>query len=193
MDTKALWVGEFGNEYTARNRVDWRKRVPFWSKILILTGARSVFEFGCNAGWNLSAIQMAANCLGDWMPKVYGMDLNVEATAQAQAAGLNVWPAVGMPGKGLGCELAFTAGVLIHIPPEELSYQMDMLIHQSTHFVLAVEYEAQAEEVVPYRGQEAALWKRPYGKLYREKGLNLVAYGDSAEGFDRCAYWLFRK
>ena len=54
--TKDFWSGEFGEEYLKRNRVDWRKRIPFWKDVIDMTGARSVFELGCNAGWNLSAI-----------------------------------------------------------------------------------------------------------------------------------------
>ena len=57
MSTAEFWAGEFGSDYTARNRVDWRKRIPFWREVIELTGARSVFEFGCNAGWNLSSIR----------------------------------------------------------------------------------------------------------------------------------------
>ena len=57
MDTKQVWSEDFGDAYTARNRVDWIGRKPFWKKILDITGARSVFEFGCNASWNLSAIR----------------------------------------------------------------------------------------------------------------------------------------
>ena len=49
-DCADFWRGEFGDSYLRRNRVDWRARIPFWRTILEMTGARSVFEFGCNAG-----------------------------------------------------------------------------------------------------------------------------------------------
>ncbi len=55
-----LWAGEFGDQYLARNQVDWQARIGFWQQMLDVTGARSVFELGASAGWNLSAIRRAA-------------------------------------------------------------------------------------------------------------------------------------
>ncbi len=59
-EEKSVWAGEFGDNYTARNRVNWMARTPFWATIMDKTGARSILEVGCNAGWNLSAIKRAA-------------------------------------------------------------------------------------------------------------------------------------
>lgn len=60
IETEEFWTGDFGNEYHKRNRVDWKWRIPFWKKLLeYYVPARSVFEFGCGPGWNLSAINAA--------------------------------------------------------------------------------------------------------------------------------------
>lgn len=203
-EQQQAWSGALGNAYTARNRVDWRARIPFWRRIMELTGARSVYEFGCNAGWNLSAIKSAAPYVECW-----GHDLNALAVAQAHAAGLrhvhcgsgaSHWsyaqdayplpPVRKWPDQTY--DLVFTAGVLIHVAPADLMLFMDEVIRVSAQYVLAVEYEAPEEQEIEYRGRMGLLWKRPYGELYQAKGLALIHSGEAA-GFDRCTYWLMQK
>jgi pseudaminic acid biosynthesis-associated methylase len=184
-----LWSGEFGNDYLKRNFVKWRNRIPFWSGIVPRTGARSFFEMGCSAGWNLSAIL-------ETMPNanVCGNDINTLACEQARQAGLNVVNLldfdVACPGR---YELVFTAGVLIHIEPEHLDEVMRALIAKSYRWVLAIEYAADVETQVEYRGHTEKCWKRPYGALYEALGLKLVDSGDAGAGFDRCTYWLLER
>lgn len=186
-DCAKFWAGEFGDAYLRRNRVDWRARIPFWRTILEMTGARSVFEFGCNAGWNLSAIQRV-----DQFIVAEGCDVNERALMEANAAGLAVyrpWPA---QQSGPVAEVVFTAGVLIHIPSADLQQTMRRLVDLSSDWVLAVEYYDEAGVEVEYRGHAGRLWKRPYGKLYQDMGLDLVDTGE-AQGFDQCKFWLLRK
>jgi hypothetical protein len=90
-------------------------------------------------------------------------------------------------------ELVFTSGVLIHVAPNDLPAFMKAIVHASADYVLAIEYAADKEEEIPYRGQHRALWKRPYGKLYEQMGLTLALQGDAGAGFDRCQFWLLRK
>lgn len=189
-DCAQFWAGEFGDAYTRRNRVDWLARIPFWSYILNKTQARSVFEFGCNAGWNLSAIQRV-----DALTRVYGIDANLGAILQARSAGLSdaVCCATLTPGWCASAyDLTFTAGVLIHLPADELAQAMRDLVVMSSDWVLAVEYAADTETEVEYRGHAGRLWKRPYGRLYQDMGLELVQTGE-AKGFDQCQFWLMRK
>lgn len=154
-----------------------------------MTGARSVFEMGANAGWNLSAIK-------DVRPgvQVIGNDVNAQACAQAKSAGINVINQFDfnfyVPGKH---ELVFTAGVLIHIPPDDLRETMQALIDKSLRYVLAVEYDASDEEMIEYRGESNRLWKRPYGAMYEVLGLKVVHFTDVLPGFDRCSAWLMEK
>lgn len=184
-----LWAGEFGNDYLRRNQVEWRDRIPFWSNIMRTTGARSVFEMGANAGWNLSAIRRV-------FPDVMaiGNDINTEACKQAWSAGLNVVNKLDFTHEILGrYELVFTAGVLIHIEPEHLREVMQALIDKSYRWVLAVEYAADSEEQVQYRGHKDKCWRRPYGEIYQDMGLLCREVGNAGAGFDRCTYWLMEK
>jgi pseudaminic acid biosynthesis-associated methylase len=185
-----LWAGKFGDEYLKRNRVPWRTRVPFWKAIMDGTWARSVYEFGCNAGFNLSAIKYAAPGT-----LVYGNDINETAARQARMAGLPVGHTNKISYSNNSMEMSFTAGVLIHIGPRQLESVMQSIIDVSCDHVLAIEYEAKQEEKVLYRGHADALWKRPYGELYEKMGLSMLLSGKltKADGFDDCTYWLMKK
>lgn len=193
MEPHKEWEGDFGNEYLSRNRVTWRDRVPFWLNISRRTHARSYFEYGANAGWNLSAIQSAYP-----QARASGVDINSIAVTRARCAGLDVQlinpcTYVSMM-DGPMAELTFTAGVLIHIPPESLEGVMKAISNASYDYVLAVEYASLTgeEEPVTYRGKEGMLWRRDYGALYQKHGLKLVEKYD-APGFDRCTAYLMRK
>lgn len=187
----ASWSGEFGDAYTRRNRVDWQARIPFWRRLLIETGARSVYELGCNAGWNLSAIRRAFP--DTWC---HGCDLNAQAWCEAKSAGLDVqWVGDGkeLAKPAHGVDLSFTCGVLIHVPPAQLEPTMKRLIEFSNRWVMAIEYYAPVETEIEYRGQPAMLWKRPFGRLYEGLGLKLLQQWDAGAGFDNCRAWLMEK
>jgi hypothetical protein len=190
MKTTEAWSGQFGDAYLKRNRVDWRGRIPFWKKIIELSGVRSAFELGTNAGWNLSAIQRAY-----WDVMVWGCDINDKALEHAYGAGLQVFninDSMARQNFPNQAELTFTAGVLIHVAPSELKETMQKMIDMSSDYVLAIEYESDVETEIEYRGQQGLLWKRPYGELYERMGLTFVASGN-AKGFDDCTYWLMQK
>lgn len=184
-EQQQFWAGEFGDEYVRRNQVDWRTRVPFWRDVIARTGARSVHEFGCNAGWNLSAIRRS-------YPDVYvsGNDINEQAITQAIDAGLE---GIFVGSKCCRAELVFTAGVLIHVAPNDLESIMRHIVDASYRYVLAVEYESEQEEEVEYRGHAGKLWRRPFGKLYEELGLKLIGREGNVDGFDKCTAWLLEK
>lgn len=191
MNTEQLWASDFGTAYTARNRVDWQKRVPFWRSILDQTNPRSAVEFGCNAGWNLRAIRS----ISEMIPLI-GVDVNEEARLEAVDAGFSVLNKPITETHFLkDFDLAFTAGVLIHVQPADLGDAMDAIIRASRRHVLAVEYAADKETEIPYRGQRDALWKRPFGAMYEAKGLKLIDQGfvSKSDGFDDCTYWLMQK
>jgi pseudaminic acid biosynthesis-associated methylase len=192
MSTTAFWAGEFGSAYTKRNnRVPWSDRVPFWRRIVELTKAQSFLDVGCNIGWNLLALQQMGSQL-----MLSGVDINDDALQHAQNHGFDahLCPADQVVEKfGAGaCDMAITSGVLIHVAPEDLKRTMRAIVDVSSRWVVAVEYDAINETEVEYRGHKGKLWRRPYGELYMEMGLELVETGE-AQGFDQCQYWLMEK
>jgi pseudaminic acid biosynthesis-associated methylase len=182
-----FWSGAFGDEYTRRNAVDWCSRVPFWSDVLKLTCPRSVLEVGCNAGWNLMAIRQANATIN-----TFGIDVNHKAIELARENSIHAGKVPLERMSGMQFDLAFTAGVLIHVAPRDLDGVMRGIISASRRWILAVEYEAPFEQEVEYRGHAGQLWKRPFGKLYENMGLELARAWPAPE-FDRCQAWLLEK
>lgn len=187
-----LWGGDFGDQYTKRNRVNWLERVPFWTEIIARTGAQSALEVGCNFGANLLALRAVKPFLN-----IHGVEINQHAIGQAKSLGFDVHESSASALEVFrGCfDLTFTAGVLIHIPPSEINAVMDGIAKASRRYVLAVEYYAAVEEQVEYRGGMDRLWKRPYGRMYEDMGLKMIDQGfvDSSFGFDSCTWWLLEK
>lgn len=183
-----FWAGEFGSLYTARNGVaNWRARVPFWRQIIDITKPRSILEAGCNAGLNLRAIRHVNPAIN-----LCGCDINQTALEAAADDGHTVAEASIFDLADVWWEkfdLVFSSGVLIHIGPADLERAMRCIIAASKRYVLAVEYADEKEVEVQYRGHAERLWRRPFGQMYVDLGLKLVAEGD-AEGFDRCRFWI---
>lgn len=191
-NTTELWAGSFGTSYHERNRVQWQSRIEFWQSAIEYTNATRVFELGCGPGWNFRAIQACAPGV-----ECFGADLNQEAVNEARAAGFEVHPCheqgiVGLYEPGT-MDMTYTAGCLIHVPPQALERTMRQLIDLSGRYVLAVEYHLEeGEEEVEYRGVKGALWKRNYGKLYQDLGLRLLSVGDAWPG-EGVTYYLLEK
>ena len=187
----AFWSGDFGKEYTERNRVDWSLRVPLLRRMIEQTGATSFLDVGCNAGWNLCALRNINPGV-----EMSGVDVNDDALAQAADEGFDV---VKMPASEVAeffgsdsAQMVITSGVLIHVPPHELEATMRAIVDVSAQYVLCIEYDAPEEKMVEYRGHAHRLWKRPFGKLYEALGLSVLETGVAA-GYVDCAYWLMER
>jgi pseudaminic acid biosynthesis-associated methylase len=190
-----LWSDEFGDAYVERNVAAGEGRDAFWHGLIDRLAPATVLEIGCNVGANLRWIV-------DRVPPraVYGIDVNESALrAIRERLGVNaVWsPARELPFRDRLFDLVFTAGVLIHQPETTLPLVMGEAVRTSRRHVLALEYAATETVEVPYRGQERALFKRDYGRLYSElyPELELVDQGElgRSEGWDDVTWWLFRR
>ena len=192
MKTEAFWAGTFGNEYLQRNQVNWRERVPFWQSAVEFCSPATALEVGCNRGHNLQAIQSVDSSI-----ELYGVDVNASAVEEARQQGFEAQCTSAVTIAGLfdpgSIDLVFTCGVLIHVAPQDLDPVMRAIVATSSRYVIAVEYEADEEEEVEYRGHAGKLWKRPFGELYQALGLKLLAVVPNAEGFDDCTAWVLEK
>lgn len=191
MGTEDFWRGTFGTDYTSRNQVDPQTRKEFWQSAMEYMNPLTVLEVGCNRGHNLLCIQSIDSTI-----ECAGIDVNTTAVNEARQQGIEAQEGeasrvANIFGHG-SKDLVFTAGVLIHIAPADLAEVMQAIIDTSARYVLAVEYAADEEEEVEYRGHKGKLWKRPFGKLYQEMGLTLLSTG-VAGGFDHCTYWMLEK
>lgn len=193
---EAMWQGEFGDAYTARNAVVSDHRGPFWTGLLKSWPCTRLLEVGCNLGANLKWI-------GTILPprEIYGVDVNECALAQVRMtlSGVNaVWArARELPFRDRFFDLVFTSGVLIHQPPETLRDVMSEIVRCSAKYVLAMEYFAPTHTEIPYRGQSGALFKADYGRLYQEAFpfLRRIDGGElpRSTGWDDLTWWLFER
>ncbi|MEO6845639.1 MAG: pseudaminic acid biosynthesis-associated methylase [Chthoniobacterales bacterium] len=191
------WQGEFGNTYTDRNTLDWQLRVPSFKKIFEGLDISNVLEVGCNRGHNLVS-------LASFLPEeteIFGVEPNPHARKLARASSDRISAVRGtaydIPFRDGFFDLVFTSGVLIHIPLADLPTALKEIGRVSGRYHLSLEYFAEEETTIPYRGHADLLWKRNFKKHYEDTipGLRLLKTGDlgEEEGFDTVRYWLFEK
>lgn len=192
-----LWSGNFGDAYVDRNFAAGENRQSFWHSILTeFAPIRNALEVGCNLGANL---RWFADALS---PKdIYGVDINLKALNALRCGfpDLNaLWsPARELPFRDRWFDLVFTMGVLIHQPESTLPLVMSEIVRCSRRYVLCGEYYAEQTTEVPYRGQVGALFKRDYGRIYKElfPELELRKQGflSRSDDWDDVTYWVFEK
>jgi pseudaminic acid biosynthesis-associated methylase len=191
-----LWASGFGDDYVVRNATADAHREPFWSALLATHRPARVLEVGCNVGGNLRWI---AEALGG--EATFGVDINRTALAELRhrIPSINaVWsPARELPFRDRWFDLVFTMGVLIHQPDVALPLVMAEMVRCSRRHVLCGEYFAEGTVEVPYRGEEGALFKRDYGRLFTEMfpELRLVTttFLGRDQGWDDVTVCLFEK
>jgi pseudaminic acid biosynthesis-associated methylase len=191
-----VWQGKFGKDYTERNAVNWRVRLPAFRAMLDGLKLTRLLEVGCNRGHNLVALRAL---LGDAV-ELSGVEPNPHALGLARGTGAAECHAghiLDLPFADGSFDLVFTAGVLIHVPPENLTAALEELHRCSCRYLLAAEYAAAEETAVPYRGHTDLLWKRDFLQEYQGRfpDLSLVrqGYWGSEHGFDRTTWWLLEK
>ncbi|MBM3559398.1 MAG: methyltransferase domain-containing protein [Alphaproteobacteria bacterium] len=198
------WKGEFGDAYVARNVAD--KAIVsvmrgVFARVLApvsMAPPRSILEVGCNIGINLRALRL----LGD--AELFAVEPNVTARRRVLADGIvdaaHLFDATGdaLPMADATVDLAFTAGVLIHIPEPHLQATMREIHRVSRRYVLCMEYFARNPETIRYRGHDDMLFKRDFGGLYLDlfPDLRIVADGffwRRSTGADDLTWCLFEK
>jgi pseudaminic acid biosynthesis-associated methylase len=156
-----------------------------------------VLEVGCNRGHNLLALAELLEDNGDIVgiePNRYALELTRAASTQITAL---YGHAFDIPFKDGNFDLVFTAGMLIHIPLSDLPTVLGEICRVSRRYVLAVEYFAEEETAILYRGHTDLLWKRNFLLHYQtqcpELALIRSGYWGLGDGFDRTHWWLFEK
>ncbi len=187
------WTGQFGEDYTNRNIVNPASRVAWFRKTLAPLNLRTILEVGCNRGHNLDAIDEAL----DGMVYADGVEPADYARRQAQSPGRIVYhSAIYTLPPGMW-DLAFTSGVLIHVPPDRLDEALRGMYRVARRYLLAIEYAGDGE-AVEYRGHQDMLWKRDYGAEYLRVFPDLVQVGwgdleEGRDGFKDARWWLLEK
>lgn len=174
-----FWQGEFGDAYADRNAgaAAVASSLAFFGRALARTGTLdSVLELGTNRGLNLQALRALLPTA-----QLQGVELNAKACALARELDVaDVWEGslFDYP-LARAFDLAFTKGVLIHLPPETLAAAYDKLHQASRRFILVAEYYNPTPVEVSYRGHAERLFKRDFAgeMLDRHADLRLLDYG----------------
>lgn len=198
------WRGEFGDAYTERNAADaaaLRARLSMWAGWLEKFGSRqpkSIVEVGCNLGLNLRALKQLTDA------KLMAVEPNASARKRVVADGIlpeaDMKEGMGeaLPFKDGAAELVFTAGVLIHVHPDNLGKVADEMYRVSSRFILVSEYFSVEPETRTYRGQEGLLFKRDFAGFFLDRfaGLEVVADGflwNRTTGIDNATWAILEK
>ncbi len=192
----SLWAGEFGDSYTKRN-ADWNidNRFAFWKDILPYR-CKSVLEVGANVGRNLTAIESIRQM------EFYATEPNDVAREQLKLGrnpdNITADFATRISFPDGVADLVFTCGVLIHIPFCDIAQSMAEIHRCARKWIVCAEYFAPSEEMVPYRGQNDALWRRDYGSLWMDQFPDLkctdVGFAWKRKtGLDNLTWWKFEK
>lgn len=199
-----LWKGPFGDAYQERNLLtddEVMVRQPFWENIIktIYMNSHaipsSILEVGAGQGPNLAAIH-----------KVYmGIEKPVELFATetnegaAKSLTLNVPSVVMVPKLNVAnlADLTYTYGVLIHTHPAHLRALQREIFNVSKRWIMCVEYFAPVTRMLPYRGQDNALWLDDYGAHWMNNfPLRCIGYGfcwKRTTKLDNVTFWIFEK
>jgi len=163
-----------------------------WRKILnsLPELPSKILEVGANIGLNLDVLSGISNA------ELIGLEPNDIARSQIKHNSLN-GTADSIPLEDNAVDMAFTCGVLIHVPPDELKKACDEIYRVSSRYVVCIEYFSDKLEEILYRGQMGLLWKRDFGKYWKDNyKLSLIDYGflwKEETGLDNLTYFIFEK
>lgn len=190
-----LWTSPFGNDYTKRQAANISARRDVWQMVLP-PDLESVLEVGANVGANLEAMELCTEA------DFYATEPNDLAREELKSAELcaqvTADPAHKLSFDDNSMDLVFTSGVLIHIPPDKLAASMAEIHRVSRRWIIAAEYFAPSEEMIPYRGHDNALWRRDYGSLYLDQFPDLRCHAclfawKRMTGLDNLTFWVLEK
>ena len=178
-----FWSGQFGNDYIERNKDNalLEAKMNLWMKVLECTkDVESVIEFGSNIGLNLKTMKIINSKLNFAAVEINNKAVDILKNDALLKDCVDVYEQSILeynPEKMY--DLAFTAGVLIHINPDELQNVYEKLYKSSKKYICVAEYYNPSPVVIPYRDNQERLFKRDFAGEIMDKysDLQLVNYG----------------
>jgi len=175
-----VWRGGFGRDYTDRNTLDVDALDELYRRNYGLTRTQinqdflgaiskdaSFLEVGCNTGNQLLLLQrMGYTNLSGLELQPYALEI---ARVRTRNISLAQGSALAIPHADASFELVFTAGVLIHIAPEDLPRAMDEIHRCARSYIWGLEYYAPDVTEVNYRNHSKLLWKMDYAGRYLQR------------------------
>jgi len=173
------WINDFGKEYTDRNIYAPQELDQFYTRTFGLSktemdkeflGGReinSILEVGCNVGNQLRLLQEIG------YRNLYGIEPQEYAVEKAKSLTRDIniikGSAFDLPFKDNYFDLVFTAGVLIHINPNDIAKALQDIYRVSKRYIWGFEYYADNYTEIQYRGKSELLWKTNFAELYKKQ------------------------
>jgi pseudaminic acid biosynthesis-associated methylase len=177
--TKQLgeWQGNLGRQYTDRNTLTPEQVDALWMKnygvsrsvinrefLGTLPKDIRILEVGCNIGNQLQLLR------GLGFSNLHGIEIQEYAVelARQRAPGIQFQQgsAFQLPFENNTFDLVFTAGVLIHIAPQDLEIALDQIHRCAKKYIFGSEYFAPSVTEVRWRDQNDVMWKMDYAREY---------------------------
>lgn len=178
-EQEAFWKGSFGDDYVDRNNGSSliAAKVDMFNKALSCASPiNSIIELGANRGLNADALKVllpessyTGVEIGDKAYELLRNNPHVDTAVQSSIHSFTSQNTY---------DLAFVAGVLIHLNPNTLSQVYNLLARLSSSYVLISEYFNPEPVELSYRGNKGKLFKRDFSKEFAdETGFRLIDYG----------------
>lgn len=175
------WAGEFGKEYTERNRFTVSELEEVQRQKFGVTRREMNEDFLSGLSRDIKVLEVGSNIgtqiviLKDMGFKyLFGLEISDYALEVAkrreETEGMSFikGSAFDVPFKDGFFDLVFTSGVLIHISPDDIKKTVSEIYRCSSRYIWGFEYFAESYQKVTYRGHEDLLWKTDFAKLYTE-------------------------
>jgi pseudaminic acid biosynthesis-associated methylase len=196
-----FWRDIYAKEYIKRNNsFDLDSGIKAWSEMVKnLEPISSILECGCNIGRNIAVLNhlfpSAQKSIIEISPDAFELVTSTYNFSNPLNCAISE-----ADFQGDQFDLVFTAGVLIHISPENLLLNLRKIYSFSKKYVIFCEMFSRTPKTVTYRGEDDLLFTRDYGRFFLENfAVRVVDYGflwghyyDSA-GFDDAHFWVFEK
>ncbi len=171
------WAGEFGREYTDRNTLSLEELNNLTKKHYGITRRELNYEFIGQLDRNIRILEVACNignelyCLQKMgFKEIYGIELQPYAVelSKQRLKFINIiqGTAFDIPFKDCFFDLVFTAGLLIHISPNDINRILKEIHRCTNRYIWGFEYYADVYTNVEYHGHDDLLWKTDFVKLY---------------------------
>ena len=173
---KKIWTSRFGDAYTDRNRCAPRELDALYRRLYGVTKTamnkeflgqfpiRNVLEVGCGSADQLEHLQRAG------YRNLYGCEISEYAIRKANELTKNINVVRGdifdLPFKDNYFDLAFTAGVLIHVSPADMKDALREMYRVSRKYILGFEFWSDRHTPITYRGHTNFLWKANFARMY---------------------------
>ena len=197
-----FWANQFADKYRSANSVfDQELNTKAWELILKNipdASFSSILECGCNIGRNITTLNsIYPNAT---LGVIEINEVALDACLASNKVDHSFLGSIKDAKLDIRFDVVFSAGVLIHVAPDDLLESLTNMYQLSRKYLIVAEYFNRTPISIEYHGEQDKLFKRDWGKFVIENfDVKVIDYGFlwgyefDAAGFDDVTYWVFAK